>query len=542
MAKAFSTAFDIKHFKDSVANEESNKLLTDIEHKSKLTADMLTDMIYRGNILIEQFNVNKQSSAEMITKQFSDLIATLEKRKWELISQVEESSLSSTTAIQLDIEQCQSYLGGIKSQRDIIDNIKSNKFGELTDETLQKILEPMHDGLSCIQMKASRLFRTSHIHVDLAYKPIDHMIGEYGKVSQLSIRDCECKIMFNTNHYEIELTSKTTNGEIYPYGGLSATACIGDTISCYTKDCEDGNYLIKIVYDPKFNDLPVIVKLDNQIVTELTELYRMVDQINIIDSFPTGIRIIDGGDKLYIRRECDVSLLHIDRNELYFTYAKRYSEICEKNVISSISFHHDCMVMITTCNYITCFYLYTYHGELLKTYTPELSPVVCSIHKAIFMQVDSIKCIIFTNEFSEECKIGVLNCEDGKIMTKIANCTIGLSCIKITLGDKFIYVHGKDKSLKHVIKIFDIYGQFISSLHFHLINSLSSKDNIVIIATDNLIIIYDDVLNNLKCTIPIQYLYDIIRYDKDKVYAISNTKKILSTWNIPKCTAKSINI
>ena len=537
---------------------ERDPFTEEIKCRSMVVAAFINNMILKGNALIKQFDDREHNLSELITKRFDDLVAVVEKRKKELLSELKEKTLSTTTAINLDIEQCEKYLTTIQSQSNMLDNSKNSKFSKFDNKFLHNVLKSIDSNLSEIQSATVELFQVNNIHVDLDYKPPDNIIRDHGRISQPSPRHSECSVAFIRNHYKIILTTKTIEDELYPYGGLSASAYFSNSVSQDSKDVKaatevkdnrDGTYLIKLPYDSKYKDSSIIVTLNDQIVAELTELYAMIDQIDTINAIPPKRTITDGGDILYIignySSSNDIDLVHINQNNIYCVYSKVHSDIYS-STNRVIYTHHDHITMPVYYGYncTNVINLYNLNGTLIKQYKPDVCPDMRDFSQAIFIQCGSMKNIVFVNSspndgnFSvSDCKIGILNCEDGKIKVKISSQMVALIDVKIIVGDEFIYVTGRNKDqTRKKFKLFDITGKLVGEISFEYeIHGLDIKNDIVIVATDRHIIMYNKSLTTVKSEEVVKYKYDIIRYDNNKIYAISNLEKMLSIWNVPKC-------
>ena len=527
----------------------SDSFLSGVENRSTIVMKSVNDMIFKGNTIIRQFDDNWQSLAKLITKRFKELAEVAEIRKQELLSQLQEKTLSITTAVQLDIGRCESYLTDIQLQCTMINAAKTN------DKFLHEVLSFIDSNLSEIQNATVGLFQVNDIHVDLDYKSPDDIIREHGRILQPSPRHSECSVNFKETNYEITLNTKTSDSQLYPYGGLSASAYFSNSVSQESKDVKaatevkdnrDGTYLIKLPYDSKYKDSSIIVTLNNQIVAELTELYIMVDQIDTINVIQPNSTVTDVGDELCIKINSSTNLVHVNRDKIYMEYSKIYSDFSNIYNKDSCYLHHNHMTTIKTFssnkkeNFISLFNL---NGTLLAQYTAKVLPDIKDVLQAIFIQRGSMKNIVFVNDspkndnfYTDDCKIGILNCEDGKIKVKISSQMIALIDVKIIVGDEFIYVTGENKDrLRKILKVYDMNGKLIkTNLFTSKINCLSAKNDIVIVVIDQLIIMYNKDLTIEKCRVTVKYEYDIIGYNIDKVYAISNSQNVLSTWYVPK--------
>ena len=534
-----------------------------VENRFAVVTKSVNDMILKGETIIERFNTHKQSLTELIKKRFEELIKIAERRKQELLSQLEENTLSTTTSVQLDIEQCKNYLTTIQSQSDVMETAKSN------DEYLHNILGVIDYNLSDIKLKILSLFQVNDIHVDLEYNLPDDLIKNHGKVLQPSSQHSKCSVAFIKDHFEIILTTKTADDKLYPYGGLSANAYIvdkddpddiddkNDKDDKDVTDNKDGTYLIKLLLNQKRQKHKkppiIIVKLNDQIVAKLTNLYALFDQYDIPDIILHDDIVIDAGDNLFIKSShiSSLRLVCITRESIDSSYSNfSYSDGKNNNYFDNISssyFNDNHKTTISTFslkenNYIS---LYKQNESLYDKFTAKSYSDIKDVSQAICVNTDFALIIVFVNNLpncsnfkDDDCKIGILNCTEKKIRTRISSHEVGLIDIKIVLRDEYIYVIGRDKNdkVKKILKLFDMTGELLKTILFkHEIHSLYVYSDIVIIATDGFISLYDKDFITRKCQIPVNYKYDIIRckinFDRaSEVYAISNSNKVLSTW------------
>ena len=522
-----------------ILTNEIDDLINTVEKSFAEVTTVVTNMIHKGEALIKHFSDNKQILAELIVKRYDEFIKSSEERKRELLSRLEERELSSETALQLDIEQCQTYLAWLQSQH-LVFTVKNNG----TKEDICEILKSTLNSLSDIKKASLNLFQVSEIRVDLD-RNLDKMIEKCGRVLQLSIPSTECSVVFDTDHYKIRLVTKTVDGELYPYGGLSATAHIGDNISHCIKDNNDGTYLIKMTYETNLKDYPITIKLNDHVVTNLTKLCIMTDQVDNSNSYPCNTKIIDGGDRLYTKSDCYINLVSINQGELYSIFSKQCSDIIHKAASSNttcISFNHDHIVIgITECDRRIDYNvkLYKLSGELVGAYSLFMSVNIKKVSQAIFSKSNYSNNIVFVGAprmgegSGDYCKIGILDCENGEVSVQISKNTVDLEDVNIALGDKIIYVIGRDADdpFKKIIKLFNYLGELVASHYFaEEIHSIFAKNDCVILATNKSIVVGNKDLNIIRCKVSIKCEYDIIKYDGDRVYALSNKKRILSSW------------
>ena len=531
--------------------------LEELECYSTDVANSVKDTLFRGIMITGEFDSRKQSLSIIINEQYDYLIKIVKERKQFLLSQIADQTLFSIISSQLTIERCQQHLTSIKSYCELIDIIKNGKFGDTNSRFVHKMLKGINSSLIDIQFSILNMFKFDTLQVALHFELFDCMIKYDGDVVQLSFHYSTCSATFFGDCYKILLIPRSTKNKIYQYGNLSMTAYFSQKVSkdaVIITDNKDSSYTIKLPYDPKFKDSSITVEVNGKILAELTELYALVDQVDILNIVLPHVNIIDGGDELYIRTNLSdpgcmfkstYNLIRVDRDKIYILYPRIYSDIWN-SLHSTGYFHHDRMTVIGTSKDLTkCIYLYHLNGELIKQYTSESCSDIKEVSQAIYMQFDSEEYIVFINDSPDDgkisvddCKIGVLNCKDGKIKTKISSDTIGSVDVKIVLGDEYIYAIGKYKYQPNiVIVVFDKLGNIISTKDFtEDICNLSIGDDIIAFTTkDHSIVLYDKDLSTIKCKIKSRYKYDIIRFDKDRVYAISTSSRILSTWNFPKC-------
>ena len=516
-------------------NKEQKKqddLIATIERDFAEVAAVVTDMMHKGEALIKHFNDNKQILAGLIVKRYDEFIKSSEERKRELLSQLEERELSSETALQLDIEQCQTYLAWIQSQCVVIDTIKNNKDKEVTSKALYVL-----NNLSVIRSAALNLFQISEIRVNIDCN-LDKMIKECGKIVQLSISLTEYSAIFDTDHYEIKLVTKTTDGELYPYGGLSTTAHIGDSISYCSIDNNDGTYFIKIPYDMSFVDLPITIKINDRVVAQLTELYIMTDRVDHTDSMPynTTHKITDGIDKLYVRYNSHLELANIYQGRLHMIFSKKYHDIyaISRCMNTWLSVRHGHIVIASGCSYENLtINLHKLNTELIRSYSIDMQYI--ELVQAIFNKSDLSENIVFVTILSKTLnRINILDCKTGDVTIHISIEETGASRVKIALGNGFIYVIIKNiDSSEDTLKLFDYLGKLVISYSFNeKLNSIWVEDDYVILATNKFIIIGNKDLTIIRCRVPIDYNYEIIRYEDGYIYAISNIERIMSSWRV----------
>ena len=191
---------------------------------------VLADAINANKKVMQQVETSKEEAESTIIQTFKCLMETLEERKKALLSELEITSLSKTTALNLQKEQFE------KLQQDISHYTKmtSNILQTHTDHEIVALGDLVPTELKATLKKGEHLSlfpnQRSYLTVSVkAQSDLLKQLSQLGCIVDLYPDPRESKCIFepvarvNTMYY-IKVETKTLGGVIYPCGGLEMKA------------------------------------------------------------------------------------------------------------------------------------------------------------------------------------------------------------------------------------------------------------------------------------------------------------------------------
>ena len=269
----------------------------------------LTKAINANDEMAEQVETSRQNATVIITQAFEQLQQTIAERKKMLLSEMEDISLSKTTALTLQKEQW------MKLQDEI------GRYTEMTSHILQTHTD--HEMIALGDLLPTELKATlkkveyvslipnqySSMHVSINTDSLIKELSLFGHVMDSWSSETVAKVK---EMYHIKMETMTSKGERYPYGGLQMKAELrpklhdGAVVPGEVEDHGDGTYTI--TFTPQIAGLhQLLITMEGKHVQKsLCEPLDMrrkystllsLEQLTSINcSDPAGIAIHDSGD------------------------------------------------------------------------------------------------------------------------------------------------------------------------------------------------------------------------------------------------------
>ena len=419
-------------------------------------------------------------------------------------------------------------------------------------------------------------------------------INKCGVLLEPSASCSSYTLLFVNDHFELSLMIKTKDYQPYPHGDLSISAWIdvNDPESKHKDDTKASDSASVGAEAPtaskklKTNNI-VIVNEKNQISHERTEITYTKEKKYFIKIIPyeicphSQIRValnkklmhIDNscnmcymlnqrdinllmtnlqqsGDTIYTLENQTMSLLYIRDNHASLESYKLYDMISSHvSVVTAVCFYDNYIYVLSQED--ECIYIFAPDGTQsllsndLNSYSKKIfdQPSAFAVHRIQHQR----KIIVHINKNAEAYKV-VLHDEDTQtVLGFISNSEIGLDNIKLKVG-KYIERDDSQKKAKHSVDIIRIFGYncyntskcmkyftFNGKLEKTIflisdVNDIFYTPNNIILLCASRIVIYNSQFH-LLCTILSSHVYDIIRVDNYKLYAISNRSKLLTIWD-----------
>ena len=275
-------------------------------------ASKLTSAIGDKDKMAEQVETSRQNATLLINQAFEQLHQAIEERKKTLLSEMEAISLSKTTAMSLQKEQL------VKIQDEI------GRYTEMTSHILQTHTD--HEVVALGDLLPTELkttlkkveevsLSTSDIHVTLQTDSLMKELSIFGHVmasppspSQSTWSSKSAARMDMV--YSVKVETKSSEGEMYPYGGLQVKAELrpkshdGAVVPGTVEDPGDGTYTITLTPQAA-GPHQLLITMDGEHVQgsphdlDVRPNYSTLcnpQQVISCSGHPSGIAIHDSGD------------------------------------------------------------------------------------------------------------------------------------------------------------------------------------------------------------------------------------------------------
>ena len=279
-------------------------------HANK-TASTLTSILGANDKMAEQVETSRENAILIVNQAFEQLHLDIEERKKAVLSEIGATSLSKTAALSLQKEQL------VKMQDDI------GRYTEMISHILETHTD--HEVLALGDLPTSELNDTlmrvggfpiisdpsNDIHVALKTESLMEDLSIFGLVMDPSKSTWSSKSAPKLNKvYSVEVETKSSEGERYPYGGLQVKAKLksnshgGSVVPGKVEDHGDGTYTITLTPQAAGPHQLLITMNDEHIQGSPHDLdvrhtyctLRDSQQVFNCRGNPSGIAIHDSGD------------------------------------------------------------------------------------------------------------------------------------------------------------------------------------------------------------------------------------------------------
>ena len=242
----------------TVAKAHQKKITLALKSTTNVVKKLMA-AIEGDNKMIEQVAATKKETLSFINQTFETLRQTLEKRRNELLSELEAAAQSKTTALTLQKETF------MKTVEDIsyLNKVASYSLQTHTDHELVAIGELLSTELqaSVEKVEAMPLTPSNHSCTSLSLQTDDLSgeISKFGQIFELSPSPSESTWTSTSlsvprveNMFSLRVDSKTSKGVGHPHGGaqvkgeLKPKAQNGDVVCGEVKDHWDGTYTVTL--------------------------------------------------------------------------------------------------------------------------------------------------------------------------------------------------------------------------------------------------------------------------------------------------------
>ena len=195
--------------------------------KARGIAIKLTEAIDGNDKMIKQVEISEMSAILAINHEFEILQQTLEERKKKLLSEVEAIALSKKTTLTLQNEQFKKIAKDIGRYTEMTSHILQTH----TDHEVAALGGFIHTEMNATLKKVDDMTLTPNKHVDISvHIPTDDLVGELSKFSYIVELSPSSSMWTSTSaakvgtKFQVEVESKTKNGNQYPHGGVQVKA------------------------------------------------------------------------------------------------------------------------------------------------------------------------------------------------------------------------------------------------------------------------------------------------------------------------------
>ena len=272
----------------------------------------LTSAIGDKDKIAEQVETSRENATLLINQAFEQLHQAIEERKKTLLSEMEAISLSKTTAMSLQKEQL------VKIQDEI------GRYTEMTSHILQTHTD--HEVVALGDLLPTELkttlkkveevsLSTSEIHVTLQTDSLMKELSIFGHVMASPPSPSQSTWSFKSAArmdmvYSVKVETKSSEGEMYPYGGLQVKAELrpkshdGAVVPGTVEDPGDGTYTITLTPQAA-GPHQLLITMDGEHVQgsphdlDVRPNYSTLcnpQQVISCSGHPSGIAIHDSGD------------------------------------------------------------------------------------------------------------------------------------------------------------------------------------------------------------------------------------------------------
>ena len=525
-----------------------------VRQVGSIVSDFITKQIAEGQKLLQLKQEHIAKTIEHLHTEFDRIIKLVENRRERLLSEFIKSSNEITDSIKSDIDKCSTLIEEIDKKCKQVDTKGSH-----TVHNYAILLKDAETQIKQSFEESRNLFEVENLIVGFNADGIAQIIGTYGNILQPSAELSEYTGEFIDDHYQINLTTRTKDGQLYPCGGLSVKVYYSSddkNFSSHVLDKKNGTYIITLIPKKIHHNPQIMVELDGQLVNSLQtlgkdisktpwacELYNRRDH-----TFDEHVHIKDGFNMVYFKGNHRLNLILLDGSNWQITHEKIMSKICEISPESASLYLYKTFIYVTNpVNNSVQKYRWS-NGELVKEYNDKMvksnvfnHPTNLLVYILKYKSGDQ-EFIVFVNKNDSKNRLVTIDGE-GKIIYTLSDAVIGLKDIYISIvfcsksGDAAVFestvcIIGINDRGEQIMKYIKPNGEFIMSKNInHRIYSICSTSKYILIVSEKYLQIYN-YFGKTVCRVSIKNQYNILKLESHKLYAIDSAARLITSWDI----------